>query len=62
MIMLGLGVVYVANDDEYSYIITLLMKSLYECVILCMLEVFYSNFEYVLASYGEMWVCVVYSP
>ena len=62
MIMLGLGVVYVANDDEYSCSMTpTYMNPIWMCDQ-SMLGVFYSNIEYVLASYDVMWVCVVYSP
>ena len=52
MIMLVLGVVYVANDDEYSYSMTL-------TIWMCdqsMLGVFYSNVGYALVSYDVIWV------
>ena len=35
--------------------------TLYECVILCMLGVFYSHAEFALVSYDEMWVRGLYS-
>lgn len=61
MIMLGFGVVYIDNDDEYfcsmapTYMNPIWMSDQ------SMLGIFYSNVEYVLSTYDVIWVYVVYN-
>ena len=63
MIILGLGVVYIANDDDENS--CSMTRTYMNPIWICgksMLGVFYSNFEYIIVSYDVMWVCVVYNP
>ena len=62
MIMLGLVVVYMANDEIYSFSMTPTnMNPIWMCDQ-SMLGILYSNVEHVRVSYDVMLVCVVYSP
>ena len=62
LIILGLGVLYMTNDEYYSYSIDpTYMNPIWMCDQR-MLGVFYYNVENALVSYDQMWVCVVDSP
>ena len=61
MMILGLGVIYMVDHDKFYCRMTTTYITLYECVILCMLGVFYSHAEFALVSYDEMWVRGLYS-
>ena len=54
MIMIALGVVYIANDDEYSCKITPTYMNLYECVIKICEESSIFNVEYGSIPYDVM--------
>ena len=51
MIMLGLGVVYMDNDDKHSYSMTPTYMNPIRMCDQSMLRIFYSNVEYVSVSY-----------
>ena len=60
--MLGLGVLYMANDDEYSFSMTQSYEiPIWTCDQI-MLGVFYSDFEYPFVYDGVMWLFVVNRP
>ena len=54
MTMLGLGVVYMTNNDEYSCSMTPTYMNPILMFNKSMLGFFYSNVEYVLISYDVM--------
>ena len=49
--------VYMLGCEQYYCRMTPTYVIQYECEILCILGVFYSNVEYVHVSYDVMWVC-----
>ena len=62
IIMLGLGVVYMDNDEKYPYsVIPNHMNPIWMCDR-SMPGVLYYIVYYVLFSYDLMWVCSVHSP
>ena len=61
MIMLGLGMVYMAYDEEYASSMNPTYINPRWMCDQSMLWVLYSTVDYVLVSYDLMWGCVVYS-
>ena len=53
--------VYMFDWEEYYCRMTHTYVTLYECVPLCMLGVFYSSVDYILLSYNVMWMCGLWS-